>query len=141
MSSQTSILKDFYDESRENVLHNSSLIQEKCAKVGFDWPDASPVFDKVTEELAEIKEAIANPNKSAQHVQDELGDLLFACVNLCRHLKVVPEEALAQANQKFINRFQLVEIMLKDADKAFEDTNLQELEAYWQQVKQAMPEI
>lgn len=130
-----SILEDLIHNPSTNLLGHSYLIQAKCAQVGFDWPDTAPVFSKVSEELAEVKEAIDNPQKSQTDVQDELGDLLFACVNLCRHLHVDPQEALKQANNKFVKRFQCVEKNLKNTGKSFENTQLDELDLYWEQAK------
>jgi ATP diphosphatase len=134
----SSILQNVDDDNSLTLLNTSYVIQEKCAKVGFDWPNAAPVFDKVAEELDEVKEALDNPEKCQQHVQDELGDLLFACINLCRHLQVKPEDALAQANQKFINRFKQVESMLNDENSTLDAKNLSELEEYWQRAKKRL---
>ena len=138
--SNNSILSEFVEKTDRNIQLNSHLykantIQQKCATVGFDWPDASPVFDKVMEELEEVKEAIANPNKNKDDVEEELGDLLFACVNLCRHLQVSPDEAISFANQKFVKRFQQIESILQAQGKHAEDQSLDILEALWQSVK------
>jgi ATP diphosphatase len=118
-----------------SLLAESAEIQAKCAQVGFDWPSAEPVFEKVEEELAEIKEALANPQKSHTDVVEEVGDLLFASVNLCRHLDVDPDVALSLAKQKFVDRFQLLEELINSAAKDISQLSLPELEAYWLEAK------
>lgn len=112
-------------------LKRANSIQLECSKVGFDWPNVAPVFDKVTEELNEVKEAIANNNKNKDDVEEELGDLLFACVNVCRHLNVSPENALYIANQKFVRRFQQIELHLHAQGKKVEHQNSEYLESLW----------
>ena len=107
------------------ALLRAEKLQKRAARVGFDWPDQGPVFDKVLEEVAELREAAAatgTPEREADAaVSDEVGDLLFACVNLARHLGVEPEAALRAANAKFTVRFRHVEAALadsgRDADK------------------------
>ena len=138
--SKQSILSEFAETTNNNSqsnshLHNANAIQLKCAQVGFDWSDAIPVFDKIIEELEEVKEAIANPNKNKADVEEELGDLLFACVNLCRHLHVSPDAAISFANQKFVKRFQQIELILQAQGKNTEDQSLDNLEALWHSVK------
>jgi len=138
--SKQSILSEFAETTNNNIqsnshLHDANAIQLKCAQVGFDWPNAVPVFDKIMEELEEVKEAIANPNKNKADVEEELGDLLFACVNLCRHLNVSPDDAISFANQKFVKRFQQIELILQAQGKHTEDQSLDNLEALWQSVK------
>ena len=118
------------------ALHTAHQLQEACAKVGFDWPNIAPVFDKADEELEEVKEAIANPSKDSSDVQEELGDLLFVCVNLCRHLDIDPDVALTMANQKFASRFQSIEAMLENEQKEIVDLSLDTLEQYWVKAKQ-----
>ncbi|NEW09588.1 nucleoside triphosphate pyrophosphohydrolase [Paenibacillus sp. SYP-B3998] len=108
-------------------------LQKKAATVGFDWSEAQDVLDKVEEELGELREAIAN--QGVQEKQEELGDLLFSIVNLARFLKVDPEEAIAQTNRKFIRRFSYIEEQLRLRGLSFEQTDLSEMEAYWQEAK------
>ena len=91
------------------ALLRAEKLQKRAARVGFDWPEAAPVFDKVLEEVAELREAAAKTDSATSAdstVSEELGDLLFACVNLARHLGVEPEAALRAANAKFTARFQ-----------------------------------
>ena len=132
-----SIVKPIADTQYQDSLKQALALQLACASVGFDWPSAEPVFEKVIEELEEIKEAIANPNKKQADIAEEMGDLLFVCVNLSRHLAIDPSEALVNANQKFANRFAFIEERLSAQNKAAEDCSLEALEALWQDAKNA----
>ena len=114
-------------------LMQAHKIQKACAKVGFDWSDIAPVADKVKEELAEVQAAIASGDQA--HVQEEIGDLLFAVVNLARHAEVKSEVALQQANRKFTTRFMQVEALVAADQHDMQSLELNNLEAYWQQVK------
>ncbi|WP_256762272.1 nucleoside triphosphate pyrophosphohydrolase [Cohnella sp. WQ 127256] len=107
--------------------------QKQAAKVGFDWPDLNGVFDKMEEELQELREAVKQ--ESPERQQDELGDLLFAVVNASRFLKADPEEALAGTNRKFAARFKYIEEQLRISGRTFEQTDLSEMEAWWQEAK------
>lgn len=115
-------------------LMQAHKIQKSCAKVGFDWSDIPPVAAKVQEELAEVQAAIASGDQA--HVQEEIGDLLFAVVNLARHAGVKSEVALQQANRKFTSRFMQVEALVAADQHDMQSLELDSLEAYWQQVKQ-----
>ncbi|MDG1815862.1 MAG: nucleoside triphosphate pyrophosphohydrolase [Glaciecola sp.] len=115
-------------------LMQAHKIQKSCAKVGFDWSDIPPVVAKVQEELAEVQAAIASGDQA--HVQEEIGDLLFAVVNLARHAGVKSEVALQQANRKFTSRFMQVEALVAADQHDMQSLELDSLEAYWQQVKQ-----
>lgn len=110
-------------------------MQERAAKVGFDWPkDAlSTVFEKVDEETAELKEAIKNNNKD--NIEEELGDLLFITVNLSRHLNVDPEAALHKACGKFDSRFRSVENQVLESGKTWNCHSLSTLDEYWNLAK------
>jgi len=108
-------------------------LQEKAARVGFDWGAAAPILDKIEEEIGELREAIASGDRPA--TEDEFGDLLFAMVNLGRHLKVDPEAALSGTNDKFRSRFHFVEQALEAAGKTLEAATLEEMEAEWQRAK------
>ncbi len=107
-------------------------IQKRCAKVGFDWPNASPVFDKVREEIIEIEEELLEKeNINQQAVEEEVGDLLFAVVNLARHLNVNAETALIKANNKFESRFRQVEGLIQKDKADIKKLTLEDLEQYW----------
>ncbi|MFD0987200.1 nucleoside triphosphate pyrophosphohydrolase [Methyloligella solikamskensis] len=109
-------------------------LQKRAAKVGFDWPDMAPVFDKAEEEFGELKEAIQSGDQA--HVEEEFGDLLFVMANLSRHLKIDPEAALRGANEKFRRRFQAIEQALKDDAKPIADATLEEMDALWDAAKE-----
>lgn len=116
------------------ALNRAGKLQRRAAQVGFDWPDALPVVDKVREELDEVLEAMASGDAAAQG--EELGDLLFAVCNLARHLKVDPEQALRAANHKFERRFRHIEQALRDAQQDFAACSLEQLDALWGEAKQ-----
>lgn len=118
------------------ALTRAAKIQKRVARVGFDWGELPPVVDKVREELDEVlEEAQLSPQNPAR-LQEEMGDLLFATVNLARHLGVNPEEALRQANHKFERRFRGVEQCVQTSGKSFEEHSLTSLDQFWEQVKQ-----
>ena len=117
------------------ALTRAEKLQKRAARVGFDWSETSHVFDKVEEELAELKVEMskAEPDDS---LEDELGDVLLTVVNLARHLKLDPEKALRRANDKFERRFRAIEqAVLKDG-KSMTETPLDELERLWQATKE-----
>jgi ATP diphosphatase len=108
-------------------------LQEQAARVGFDWSDAGPILDKVEEEIAELREAIALKDDAA--ISDELGDLIFALVNVGRHKGVDPENALRGTNTKFRRRFNYIEANLHLIGKDLQSASLDEMEALWQEAK------
>lgn len=107
-------------------------IQEKANGVGFDWSDSQEVWNKVQEELAELK---AEVEKDSDKKEDELGDVLFSIVNYARFIKVNPDDALEKTNKKFITRFNYIEEKSKSEGRRITDLSLDEMEAYWQQAK------
>jgi len=115
------------------ALVRSLKLQKRAARVGFDWPNISQVLDKIDEETKELIEA--KKTEPQERISEEFGDLMFSIVNLGRHLKVDPEEALKQTNRKFINRFKFVEESIQSQGKKIEDTSLEEMEGLWQQAK------
>jgi len=115
------------------ALSRAAKLQKRAATVGFDWPAALPVLDKVREELDEVLQAMADGDRDA--LEDEIGDLLFATVNLARHLKHDPEHALRRANRKFERRFRFIEQALRDSGRPIEDCSLDELDALWGEAK------
>ena len=114
------------------ALWRAEKVQKKARKAGFDWPDVSGALDKLSEELSELKEAVA----TGGNVAEELGDLLFSAVNAARFLKVDPEDALNGATDKFIGRFRKVEAQAAAQGKAMEDMGLEELDALWERAKE-----
>ncbi|KJH81036.1 nucleoside triphosphate pyrophosphohydrolase [Pseudomonas sp. KSR10] len=117
------------------ALSRAAKLQKRTAQVGFDWPDALPVVDKVREELDEVLEAMSENDPEA--IAEEIGDLLFVVVNLARHLKVDPENALRAANGKFERRFRFIEQALRDSGRAIENCDLETLDALWGEAKKA----
>ena len=113
------------------ALWRAEKVQKKAKKAGFDWSDASGAVDKLSEELAELKEAMAQ----GTNVEEELGDLLFSMVNVSRFLKADPEEALNAATEKFISRFAKVEEMALAQGKDMAQMSLEELDKLWERVK------
>ncbi len=115
------------------ALTRSQKLQKRAANHGFDWPDYRPVLDKIDEELAELREAIELNNP--EHVEEELGDLIFACVNLGRHREINLETCLRRANQKFEARFRAMEVIAEKNSLDFEALSLEEKNNLWLQVK------
>ena len=137
------------------ALMYAQKLQKACAKVGFDWPNAAPVIDKVREEVEEIQQeldfkqraqgalnaGVAPLNSGVpdnqQAIEEEIGDALFAMVNLARHCKVDADTALRNASNKFANRFKGVERLAAEQGEKLDTLTLDEMEALWQQVKQS----
>ncbi len=115
------------------AIHRALKLQKRAAKIGFDWLDAFAVMDKVTEELAEVRECVELPQE-ADELAQELGDLLFACVNLCRKLHCDPEMALMQTNAKFEMRIRRIESLV---DQPLSELTDAERDILWQRVKAA----
>jgi len=109
-------------------------LQKKAKNVGFDWLDIQDVIAKVEEEFNETREAIQSKNH--KHIEEELGDLLFVIVNMARFLKLDAEQALRKANRKFTRRFKIIEQILKEKNKSFEETTFDELDKLWNIAKQ-----
>jgi ATP diphosphatase len=117
------------------ALMRAEKLQSKAATVGFDWPEAGEVVAKLREELAEIEEALAKNDTAA--VQAEIGDLIFAAVNLARHVNGDAEAALRATNAKFERRFAAIEGALGEAGRSLDVASLDEMEALWQRAKEA----
>jgi tetrapyrrole methylase family protein/MazG family protein/ATP diphosphatase len=127
--------------SKLPAIHEAHQISSRAARVGFDWPDVDGIFDKLQEEVRELKEVIAeNANDPKRdRLEDEIGDLLFVIVNIARYLKIDSESALKRANRKFKTRFQHMEAELARQGRTIEETNLDEMEALWQRAKSDNP--
>lgn len=115
------------------ALNRAGKLQKRAARVGFDWPEITPVLDKLQEEIIELEQARLQSDVVA--IESELGDILFCCVNLARHLKINPETALRSTNQKFERRFKYIEQQCQEQGKRLEDTPLEELDRLWDQAK------
>jgi tetrapyrrole methylase family protein/MazG family protein len=110
-------------------------LQKKAAKVGFDWQEILPALEKVKEELQEFEDELDVINGQSELAKQEFGDLLFAFVNVARFLKIHPEEALFETNEKFVRRFQFIEQRVAESGKKFEDFSLDELDLFWDEAK------
>ena len=117
------------------AMQRSAKLQKRAANVGFDWPDVTPVLANMAEELEEIEQAFASGDKD--HTLEELGDLMFACVNMVRHLKQDPEQVMRAANAKFERRFRFLETQLVEAGESLESVGLERMEAGWKAAKVA----
>ncbi len=132
-------------ENRESVLDGipshlpglsrAQKLQKKAAKNGFDWDQISSVFDKLDEEVAEFKNAILSGKE--KDMTEELGDIFFVLVNIAKFKKIDAEEALRATNNKFIKRFQHIEVEVAKRGKTLKETPLEELEKFWQDAKSA----
>ncbi len=116
------------------ALTRAVKLQKRAARVGFDWDNVDRVFDKLDEEIGELK-AELGPDADHDRCEDELGDLLFVVANLARHLQVDPEKALRRANRKFASRFQAMEAVVGYDSERMKSMSLDALEALWQQAK------
>jgi nucleoside triphosphate diphosphatase len=116
-----------------NPLMRAQALGMEAAKSGFDWPDSAQVFAKITEELEEVRSALESGE--ATTIREEIGDLLFAVVNLARHTGTDAQMALATTNQKFCTRFSAIETALAARGRSLEEASLSEMEALWQAAK------
>jgi MazG family protein len=131
------------EKERESILDDVPLhfpallealkVTKKAAKVGFDWNDKRHIFEKLDEEVKELRDAIDRDDKA--DIDEELGDLLFVIVNLARHLDVEPETALKKTNRKFRKRFKFIEESLKARERTIEEAGLDEMEDLWNAAK------
>ena len=117
------------------ALYRAQKLQARAARVGFDWNDITAVFAKIEEELTEFHEALNN-NEDIARLTDELGDILFVCVNLARHMGIDAETALRNTNKKFLDRFHYIETRLAEQNKKPEEVTLNELDQLWDEAKQ-----
>ena len=126
--------------SKAPALMEAHQLSTKAARVGFDWKNVNDIFDKLEEEIGELREAIqthAVSNGEAEYtrVREELGDLLFAVTNIARHMQVEPEAALKLTNRKFRRRFGYIETKLRERGETLDQVSLDQMEALWQEAK------
>lgn len=126
--------------SKAPALMEAHQLSTKAARVGFDWKTVDDIFDKLHEEIEELRHAIrehSSVNDEATHmrVREEMGDLLFAATNIARHMHVEPEAALKVTNRKFRDRFRFIEDKLRSRSRPFDETTIEELEELWQEAK------
>ena len=138
LTKETSLLDGV--STKVPALMEAHQLSTKAARVGFDWEKLEDIFDKLNEEVAELRSAIqthADSDNEENHarVREEIGDLLFAVTNIARHLKVEPEAALKLTNRKFRHRFRHIENSLSAQQRNFESATLAELESLWQEAK------
>lgn len=107
-------------------------IQEKVRGIGFDWQNKEQVWDKVLEEIQELKDEEIN---KSDRIEDEFGDLLFALINYSRFININPEDALEKTNKRFIKRFQILESLIKKDEKEFSDLSFEEMNLFWEKAK------
>lgn len=122
-----------HGDSPTNALHESFSIQEVASSEGFDWPDIAGVIAKVREEIDEVERA--HRDHDTEHARSELGDLLFVCVNLARHLEADPSIALIQASQRFKDRYGILKTILHEQEKSLQQCSFDELNKTWEQAK------
>lgn len=118
----------------KNPLQEALECQKKAAGLGFDWPGQKPVLEKLEEEVEEIKEALEN-KEPIWRIQEEMGDLVFQWINLCRHLGICPTQTLLNAKDKFEKRLDLVKKSAQKRSLNLKELSLQELESLWQEAK------
>jgi tetrapyrrole methylase family protein/MazG family protein len=120
-----------------SALLTASKLTAKAARVGFDWSHVDEIFSKLHEEVDELREALqGRPDiQDEARIEQEVGDLLFVAVNIARFLKIDAETALRKTNQKFVSRFKHIERRLREAGKDFSQSNLEEMEQFWQEAK------
>lgn len=116
------------------ALQTATRLQKRAASVGFDWDRSNDILDKIDEELKELREAVSNGN-NPEHITEELGDLMFCCVNLARYCHIDAELALRVTNTKFIKRFNYIEETLKNNNKTLEEATLAEMDELWEEAK------
>lgn len=117
-------------------LIKAQRLQEKAASTGFDWDNIGQVWDKLKEEIQELKEA--KKSKVKDEIEEEVGDVLFTIVNLCRFFDISPDNALRKSNYKFLKRFNGIEDELKKENKKFENISIDEMNALWNKQKQVI---
>ncbi len=116
------------------ALTRANKLGKRAAQVGFEWADVSGALDKVQEEVEELRQELG-PTLDLDRVQREIGDLLFSLVNVCRYLKIDPENALRSTNAKFERRFRYIEERLRSQGRAAQDATLEEMDALWEEAK------
>ncbi|UJF19025.1 nucleoside triphosphate pyrophosphohydrolase [Vibrio sp. SS-MA-C1-2] len=130
----TSILDDI--SASLPAMMRAEKLQKRCSKYGFDWDHLEPVVAKVHEEIDEVMEEAEAETLNQIRIEEEMGDLLFAVVNMSRHLNVNPEQALLKANRKFEQRFRFVEQAINEKGSSLQQSSLQEMDLEWERVKQ-----
>ena len=119
-----------------SALDRAEKLQIKAASVGFDWQNSNEIIKKIEEELNEVREVITNDKVKVQEdLSDEIGDLIFSCINLARYYQINSESALQNTNNKFIKRFNYIEANLRKKNISISDTSLEEMDRLWEESK------
>ncbi len=121
------------------ALTRATKLQKTAAQVGFDFPDNGQALDKIAEELQEVRAALGEPDER-DHITEEMGDLMFCCINLARHCGIDAELALDKTNDKFVRRFNYIEASLQKQHKRLHEVSLEELDALWNEAKLIPPD-
>ena len=116
------------------AIQRAEKLQKRAASVGFDWTESTDILDKLEEELSELREAM-NDSVNVEDISEELGDLMFCCINLARHFCIDSEIALRNTNNKFVLRFNYIEEMLRKQNKSLDKATLEEMDALWDEAK------
>lgn len=114
----------------------ATALQYCAATVNFDWPTVEPIFEKLQEEILELQEVIAQSPTNKKRLTEEMGDIIFACINISRKLNIDPEVALQTTNDKFRTRFAIVEKLAEKAQTSLSGMSLDDVEQLWQQAKE-----
>lgn len=122
------------DSASSSAMFRARHLQQQAARLGFDWPDIRPVMEKLDEEVAELRQAVEQGD--VDEISDELGDILFVCVNIARHKRINAEMALRLSNQKFMRRFEYVQARMAEAGIDMDQSMLAKMEQFWQESKQ-----
>ena len=120
--------------SNQPAMMRALKLQKRAAGVGFDWEHRDAILEKVEEEMQELKESITNGDPS-ERIAEELGDLVFCCINLARHYHLDPETVLRNTNNKFVKRFNYIEKTLKADNRSLSDSSLSEMDELWNEAK------
>ena len=130
------MIKNLLDDIQDTLyaFDRAEKLQKKAANVGFDWQNSSDIINKIEEELNEIREVI-NSGADQSNLSEEIGDLIFSCINLARFYKINSEIALQNTNNKFIKRFNYIEDNLRKKNKLMQDVSLEEMDNLWNESK------
>jgi len=128
--------KNLLDDIEDTIsaLGRSEKLQKKAASVGFDWQNSDEIIKKIEEELNEIRDAMTS-DKAQDNLSEEIGDLIFSCINLARYYQINSEIALQNTNNKFIKRFNYIEANLRKKNISISDTSLEEMDRLWEESK------
>lgn len=130
------MIKSLLDDIQDTLsaFDKAEKLQKKAANVGFDWQNSEEIIKKIEEELNEIREVINNAG-TQDNLSEEIGDLIFSCINLARHYQINTQIALEKTNNKFVKRFNYIEVNLRKKNKSISDVSLEVLDKLWDESK------